>query len=282
MMRKKFFTVILSLLLGTFLFAQVSVDPSDNFYSLVESWEMRGVITNVPPLRPYPVNCIIDILETVIKNGTAGDKTVAQFFLDDIKAKNWYVNLDSEFICKTIENENNNPTVSFMTSFYPSVTGDAVTINDKLSIGYKLGLAIRNTQNEINFLPLFSNSEHDAIQYPLTLDMLNAYVDVNGVFSFGTKNLYMQSGIYRNGYGPFLNEGLCLNDQSYHSGNISFTALTDKLSFSQLISVIGATTNVNLDSSNIYYGKFLSFHQVGYSFTKKFSVTYYETICRWD
>ena len=60
---KKKFVVALCLVLFTIpLFAQVSVDPDDTFYTLVEAWEIRGLIDEVPPLRPFPIKNIRDIL----------------------------------------------------------------------------------------------------------------------------------------------------------------------------------------------------------------------------
>ena len=64
---KKYLTFALLAFFGiTVLCAQVSTDPTDEFYDMVERWEIQGIISEQPPLRPYPLPKIEEILEEVI------------------------------------------------------------------------------------------------------------------------------------------------------------------------------------------------------------------------
>ncbi|MEE3314736.1 MAG: hypothetical protein VZR56_11350, partial [Treponema sp.] len=82
---KKFLVLVFALFLGTSsIFAQVSVDPNENFYTLVESWELRGLISDVPPLRPFPLSVIRDILQTVIEKGNERDVNNAQMYWEKV------------------------------------------------------------------------------------------------------------------------------------------------------------------------------------------------------
>ena len=53
-LRKLFFAAVFAFA-GAFCFSQVSVDPSDEFYKYALIWENRGLVSNVPPIRPYPL-----------------------------------------------------------------------------------------------------------------------------------------------------------------------------------------------------------------------------------
>ena len=61
------------------LFAQVSVDPTDRFYTQAQGWELKGYIENLPQIRPYPSNLIKSILETVMEKGDRNDREVAEY-----------------------------------------------------------------------------------------------------------------------------------------------------------------------------------------------------------
>lgn len=275
-MKKK---ILISLSLFCFVslsFAQITVNPSAAFYTSVESWQMRKIIDNVPPLRPYPLSAIEQIIIQVIQNGDKRDVEIAKYYWEEITHKKWYVNLEGDVLLKSDESDNQNLNEDILYEIFPSITGNLNFFNNFVNLGYNIGLAARTNTNELNFLPEYSNSSHDAIQDYSTLGKFYTYLDMNNVVSIGFPNLYFQTGIYRTGYGLFLNEGLTLNDTAYHSANLSFTYFNSKFSYAQQLSVIGATRN--FDSSYLSPNKFLSFHQIEYKFSPKFSFSYYETI----
>ena len=76
-LRKVAFAVI-CLIAGGILTAQVSVDPSDIFYDQLEIWEVQGVVSDLPPLRPYPLTVIRDILVSVINGSDDRARTEAE------------------------------------------------------------------------------------------------------------------------------------------------------------------------------------------------------------
>ena len=66
-MKKNLIIAVLALFSISSIFAQVSTDPTDEFYDLVERWEIQGIISEQPPLRPYPLQRIEAILSEVIE-----------------------------------------------------------------------------------------------------------------------------------------------------------------------------------------------------------------------
>ena len=100
----------------------------------------------------------------------------------------------------------------------------------------------------------------------------------------------MQIGLNRIGYGEFLDDGLALNDTSFHSANVGFTFNGKKWNYAQNFGMITATNNFDGSHSWYYYDgskykttygiypeKFISFHQFEYHVNKNYWYTYYET-----
>ncbi len=275
-MKKRIFLLSFLFCASFLAFAQITVNPSDPFYTSVEGWKMREIVDNVPPLRPYPFSQVKNIILQVMENGDERDKTIARYYWEELTGKKWYLDLDGEVYIKLNESDSQEFNSSTLYELFPALHGNLNFFDDFFSLGYKIGLAVRNDTDETKFLPEYSNSLHDAIQDPASLGSFSAYLDMNNVISLGLPNLYVQTGIYRTGYGPFLNDGLALNDTSYHSANLSFTYMNSRFSYAQQISVIGATSNCDL--TNLKPDKILAFHQIEYELSKKFILAYYESI----
>ncbi len=279
---KKMFPMVL-LSAAVCAHAQVGVDPDDYFYTLVESWENRGLLREVPPLRPYPMASIQNILQNVIKRGNERDVELAVEYWQKLTGRGWHVAARTEGdVVFPVSDAGGDPSFDFdpednvMLSLNPSVEGDALLYKDWISMSYRLGLAVRSQESDAYFLPLYVNSPHDARQDAATLGPLYGYIDMNDVLSIGRSDLFLQAGIYRSGYGPFRDAGLALNDSTYHSANLSVSVVKEKWSYVQQYSAIGATHSN--DGSGLSPGKFLAFHAFEYKFLPNLSLSYYETI----
>lgn len=278
MNKKVSILAVLTAALSLPLFSQVSVDPSDKFYTMVESWGIRGIINEVPPIRPYPLANVKEILDTVIKNGDAYDTEIANLLYEDIFKHSWHVEAGADYALSQ-KKENSDPAeLDSMLYVYPALEGDFYLFDDFVSVGYHLGWAARNIEDESRFLPIYTNSMHDSIQDSASIGPMNVYLDMNNSLAVGKKNMFMQAGIYRTGYGPYLNQGLALNDSAYHCANLSFTYMNGRLSYAHQLSMIGATSSYSGDSGTLAPDKILAFHALEYGFTDQFSASYYETI----
>lgn len=271
---KKLVLILLTVFaFGTAAFAQVSVDPDDTFYSLVESWELRGLIDNVPPLRPYPIANIRDILQSVIEKGDERDVENAKECWEKVTGKVWNVYAELGATYKKDANRSDFGDVLF--NLYPGVNGDITLFNSFVSMGYNLGLAAYNNQIS-DYLAVFENNGHDARRNKVSFGKLDVFLEANDILAVGKENIYAQAGIYRSGYGPFIGSGLSVNDNSYHRTNISFTTLNPRWSYTQQYSAIGATKN--FDGSFLAPDKFMAFHAVEFKVVPQFSFAYYESI----
>ena len=272
-MKKIFAVLCFSLIFVSGLFAQVSVDPDDTFYSLVESWELRGLINEVPPLRPFPIANIRDILQTVIEKGNERDVKNAQMYWEKVTGKPWNVSVQLGATYKKDAGRSDFGEILF--SIFPNVNGDVTLFDSFVSMGYDLGLAGYN-HNTQDYLPIFENDGHDARRNKVSLGALDLFLEMNDVVAIGKKNIFAQTGIYRSGYGPFIGSGLSLNDNSYHRTNFSFTTVNPKWSYTQQYSAIGAT--FSFDGGFIAPDKYLAFHALEFKFVPQVSLAYYESI----
>lgn len=261
-------------------FAQITVDPNDDFYEYAQAWEIRGLVKTLPPVRPYSLNSIKNILQQVIKRGTEKDRELAVEYWNEISGKPMGVKFEAKGKGKLSRTNNADDEVE--TGFDKllwgrfALAGDAFIFPDFVSIGYDLGVLARTEKNERPFLPYYTNSAYDAIQDAASLGPLYGYIDMNASAAIGTHEFFAQAGVNRTGYGPFLRKGLAVNDTGYHMGNVSYSIVKDKFSFVQQYSAIGATRSY--DGSGLAPEKFIAFHALEYKFTPKFSASYYESI----
>ena len=195
-MKKIFAVLCFSLIFVSGLFAQVSVDPDDTFYSLVESWELRGLINEVPPLRPFPIANIRDILQTVIEKGNERDVKNAQMYWEKVTGKPWNVSVQLGATYKKDAGRSDFGEILF--SIFPNVNGDVTLFDSFVSMGYDLGLAGYN-HNTQDYLPIFENDGHDARRNKVSLGALDLFLEMNDVVAIGKKNIFAQTGIYRSG-----------------------------------------------------------------------------------
>ena len=274
------FLCLFLFLLAFPIWAQITVDPNDDFYEYAQAWEIRGLVKTLPPVRPYSLNSVKHILQQVIKRGTEKDRELAVEYWNEISGKPMGVKFEAKGKGKlTRTNRADDEVESDLDKLIWgrfALAGDAFVFPDFVSIGYDLGVLARTEKNEGPFLPYYTNSAYDAIQDAASLGPLHGYIDMNASAAIGTHEFFAQGGVNRTGYGPFLRKGLAVNDTGYHMGNVSYSIVKDRFSFAQQYSAIGATKSY--DGSGLKPEKFIAFHALEYKFTPKFSASYYESI----
>lgn len=266
--KKLLFTAAAVFLNLTFvLSAQMTVDPTHSFYEDCQKWQIKGYVKVVPPVRPYPYKNIKSILEDVIENGSESDAAIAKDYFEELTGKAWYLELDTEADIK-------NDTLGLR--FHPIVKGDASFFNDMVGLGYKAGWDLRNHKDESEVSPMYSFPKYDSIQDPATIGPFSEYLDADTNISVGTEYLFAQAGLNRNGYGAFIGSNLGKNEASYHSGNLVVTYMNDFLTYSQMMSTIGASGNYN--EKSLAPDKYFAMHLFELRPVKNLSVAYYENM----
>ncbi len=269
-------------------FAQVSVDPTDSFYKNAQNWELKGYIRPLPVVRPYPAMVIKEILETVIDSGNKRDGAIALEEYERIFGQKYskYVKGSGTLKNSQIQSTVNHPDKENDNSKYISgefgVAGEFMP-HPMVNIGLDLAMFFENGDYELTN-PSYVNKPEDSIFDPASIGPVNEYLDWNMNISGGKSNIYAMAGISKVGFGPFLSDGLTLNDSSYHSANFDISFTSEKISYGSSFQILGASTNNvktvfnDTGNNNLGGGKFLAFHTIKYRFNRYVDFSYYENI----
>ena len=93
-MNKKIIFIITSLMCVFInLYAQVSLNPNDDFYKDAKNWETKGIVSWLPQIRPYSINTVKKILAEVKENGDESDVQLAEFYEAKFFSKCWNVGI---------------------------------------------------------------------------------------------------------------------------------------------------------------------------------------------
>lgn len=276
---KKIVSILASFVIASSAFAQMTVNPAHSFYTDLQNWQIRKIVKSVPPVRPYPLLTIKDLLLQVMEKGSEKDKELAELYYEELTGGAVKGNIEAEFTYKNIADEADEDMTNesdSLVSFYPGVQGQLSFLDDFIGFGYKFGFAVRSSRTESDYFSYTGRTAHDAIQDPAVVKGACLYLDTDEVITMGNRTVFLQGGIFRNGFGSFIGKGLALNDLDYHKGSISLTYAGENLRYNQQINVIGASSSY--DGNDLWPNKVLAFHCISYDFFDWLTFTYYENI----
>lgn len=255
-------------------FSQAAVDINDSFYEEAQRWEMQGLTSSLPLLRPYPLSVIERVLNDVISRGNKNESSLAEEEYERIFSKPYTAYAKgSTNIKQSSADKDDNKNVKDISGEI-GVGGD-IRLHDLVSFGYKLGI-YGETDDFDSYSPVYQNILEDSIYDKVDAGPFNAYLNWNTNLSAGTSSVWATAGLSRVGFGPFYGEGLALNDTGYHSANLIVNASGRNFSYASVYEIIGATRNI--PDGELNDGKNLAFHALRWNAYRKFNVTYYENI----
>ncbi len=225
----------------TRLSAQMAASPNDRLYADLSLWQDRGLIDNLPPLRPYPIQVLKKLLTDVQAGGTEADSELAAWYLSNLEGP-WNFHL--------------------LASAEGRLKGDSLHKNVNLSGNYQGFLLPQLTYSGSLGVIVVDGSGNEGLpDYGrTTLDFildnavdsfgssgLTPRVSSLGSASFGTESLYFQAGIMRGSFGPFWGDNAVLSPSSPQSGQFSFVIRQGFLTYTNLLMDISATDNTGSD-----------------------------------
>ena len=223
-MKKIFIVLFSALFFINAVSAQVSVSPDDDFYKACQAWELKGLVKNLPPLRPYPLSVLNDILEDVINSSSHPDAELALEYWEKIFKKSYSVYLKTGGNLKVTQNTENNDTSTVKNVSVNAGIGGEHSFSELVSLGYDLGF-YGETKPFSDYCSYAENKMYDSLWDASTIGPVELYLDWNMLAAVCTSSLYAQAGVSRTGFGPFIDDGLALNDTSFHSANLAFNVL---------------------------------------------------------
>jgi len=263
---KKVCLFVALFLLSAALFAQVSSDPTNNFYTQVERWESLGLIEKQASLRPYALPVVKKILDQVIESDSEIESKVAREIYEDTFNKPWGLLLDAT--AAATKTESDLPAAAFAKYGFE---GDFFALNH-ISAGYQLDFLSTIKQDNM-LLPAYR-------VYPFTLadgagSTIKHYMEVDGVFALNFADFYIQGGINHNSFGNFYNDSIVFSPDARHTANFTLSYNPGKWNYTQAMFVLGATTGNNLYTN--YPNKWLFLHSLDWNITDKIALSFYET-----
>lgn len=265
--------IFLFVLLFSFsLYAEVSLNPNDKFYNDAKNWEIKGIISKLPQIRPYSVKTIKFILNEVLENGDDLDKKKAQKYLDKYFSKPLSLSFKIGDSLKVFDGD-----VKNMFYVQPEIFGNLELFN-YINFGYKLGIIAQNTGvHERTILPQYVYSLNNIYDDKVNIGSMVANLDMLTNVSIGNEKMYGMFGIYKTAFGPFLGDSVLLNGTQFHSGNFSFVINQEKWSYTKLVSALSRSLKDGNDRfSGFKPEKFLGFHSLSFTPFDKLTISYFE------
>lgn len=270
---KKFFIGSLFLLLGSLLFAQVAADPFDNFYDQVERWENLGIIEEQPPLRPYSVDKVKQILADVIESDNPEEAEIASMTYERLFYRSYKFKLEGE-IRATMGEDKDKQAVGII-----GLDGD-LSFPKWVSMAYKLNIlgAVNSTSSA---LPLYSAQPY-YFRDGVDIGPIDAYLESDGTIAVGNDHLYGQAGINHASFGHFYDDSVVLSPNAKHTANFSFVYAPGRWNYSQALLVLSASNTksspLSYKNNDLYSNKFMALHSINGTIFPWLSASFYEVV----
>lgn len=218
-------------------YGQIVVDPNDRLYTDLELWQNRGLIGNLPPLRPYPLQLVKKVLNDVVGRGNEADQELARMYLGQMGEGSHLhavisslgrTDLIGGYAQVGVEG-------SIQGSLTPSITYSTVT-------------GITAVQgNGSNLLPEYGRSTLDFVNdgsvHPIGSTGLTPRMSMTASAALGNESDYFQAGVLRGSFGPFWGDNAVLSSSSPQSGQFSLTLQQGSYTVTMALMEITGTNN---------------------------------------
>lgn len=268
---RKFLCFFLIFIVGfSVLNAQVAADPNDSFYEDALRWELQGIIPSLPEMRPYSLQLIKSVLETVMNSDSFEEASRAKGYYEKFFEKPLRFGFETSVY--TVLSEGN---FDKQLDINPVIYGNAEVLPNT-TISFEAVPMLSTVRPRQDLIPKYTSPKYDSIAdgvAPLGSLEFNIYTPFNAVTAFGTDEIYFQFGLNRNAFGPILDTGIVIGATAPHVGSMVFTVNKEKFNFQLALLMLTAT---NSYGKNIYPSKYFYFHSLRYSFSDKFDFTIFE------
>lgn len=229
--------VSIMFIVGGAAFAQIVADPNDRLYTDLELWQNRGLIGNLPPLRPYPLQLVKKVLGDVVERGNETDKELANMYLGQMGDGNHLhavisglgrTDLNRGYAQVGVEG-------SMQGSLAPSISYSTVT-----------GIvAVQGSGNEV--LPEFGRTNLDFVNdgsvHPIGPTGLTPRMSMTAGTALGNESDYFQAGVLRSSFGPFWGDNAIMSSSAPQAGHFSLTLQQGTYTVTMALMEIAGTDN---------------------------------------
>lgn len=266
-MKRSFILLIIILVTYSALMASGTNNPKDEIYSHIDRWHNLGLIDRLPPIRPYPAQYLISILEEIKLKGNA----------DDIKIAEKYLEYYSGINLKQIFKHNSYSSLDE----YQTISGYGIDGNIYLNKWVTAGIDIN---------AFFINGVDNPVTAPNRSTGIDLNEDNMGIDAFGTyweilqslnlngavgnENYWFQTGMMSSSFGPLFTDSVVMNPTAKQAAHFSYTWIEDNFTLSYLFMPIVATDNTGDNESD---NKFIHIRSLDFKLTDWWEFQFYET-----
>jgi hypothetical protein len=270
-MKKKINVFCMWLFLGIGVFAQSIIDPSDRLYSDILVWDTLGLVSNLPPLRPYPEQVVKSILNRVMENGSASEQEKARIHYERLFGKIIRVGTKGG---GSFQLDSHNEKDAQVDLSLIALGSTALPHLDLVSISYDVNVLVSNKVPGEEIVPANSAYQYDTYNDTANIGSFNLFADINTTLALGTEKLWFQAGLSRYSWGDFYDNGVVIGPQAAHAGNASVIINQEKWTYSLGLFMLSASSD---NGDMPYPGKFMAIHSIGFAPFPWLELTYYES-----
>jgi hypothetical protein len=257
---------VVLLFMASVVCGQSIINPSDSFYDDLRVWETKGLVSNLPPLRPYPEAVVRALLEQVINSGNAVQSEKARVQQERLFGKAIHVGAESS---GTIGAGDNNDVQLDLSLFS---TGHLSLINI-FSVSYDLNLLASNKTPDKEVLPAYSGYRHDTYKDNTAVGLVDIFASFNSTVAIGSEKMWFQVGMSRSSWGNFYDNGVVINPNALHTGNMAFVLSQPTWNYTLAFFMLSASTDTG---DYPYPEKFMAMHAIKFAPLKWLEFAYYE------
>ncbi|MFW6234868.1 MAG: hypothetical protein ACOC4I_05810, partial [Spirochaetota bacterium] len=231
------------------VYSQVISDPNDPLYGLLEQWEDRGIIQNLPLLRPYPPQLVRDLLSQVAEHGNRVDRMRASEIRSRISpAPGSFAVVPVVGSAASSGFDGTSRSVTSVGALGFSRPHELVDITARYQslfiIREEEPQFLSGTREPLDYVEDWAEIEFDSFEIAVRQSLVTSA-------SLGTSSIYGQAAYSRSSFGPFHNDGLVISPQTPATANFSFVWRGDRWTYTNLL-YLPVATNHRGDSTGIH------------------------------
>jgi hypothetical protein len=263
---KPFILLVFLSFISNSIFSQVAADPLDYFYSDLVIWETSGLVNNLPPARPYPLQLVKEILQTVIERGDSTQKKMAETHYKRFFGRTVTFGGKSEAVLDT-EKSLKQLGVALSLDFNAEIE-KYLTISGSVD-----GWAINKLPDE-EVLATWDKSGKDIVEDNAKVGPFYILPSVNSSVAVGNTEYYFNAGMMRGSFGPFHSNGVIVSPLALHSGQYSYAVNKKKWGFNYSFYSLTASSV----EGDWYPEKFMALRSIDYRPFDWLSVSFLDSV----
>ncbi len=262
-------------------FAQTTVaDPNDPIYADIDAWSTKGLLKNLPRLRPYTMKMTVGLLKEVAASDNPQDAAEANRYLEILEDTAFHVRLDA--LAQAAVSDSDSQTL-FMGAPGISLNG---MYGENLGISARM--AVWLTKGKTDLVSPYGDRFYRDPLYGSGSGLgggLEVTQDVVSSLSYGDEGTGIQAGYMRGSWGPIFDDGVVIGPQAPESGQFTFSwrspSLTADVGFFLLQQGWPSSTGI-LDSLGkavgFNSGKYLIIHGINWAVKPWLELGLFESI----